>query len=77
MKTSHINSIIITVSLSTSFLISSVMFAEESTRRTADELVKINTNAAINEANIISDCMDSGGIPVYSKGEFYNCNNHK
>ena len=57
---SETNKIIITVSVCISFIVNSIMFGWELTRRTADDLVKINNQE--NNTDILSKkCHDEGG----------------
>ena len=66
--------IILTSSICISFIISSVMFAEEMTRRNADELVKINLSKLEKDTSSKEQaCIDGGGMPDYYEGRFSDC----
>ena len=72
--------IIITITACLSFLANSLMFGWEATRRTADEIYKINQSmfspfkgSTLNDSDKIKSCLDGGGMPNYNGGVFVDC----
>lgn len=66
---------IITSTLCASFLVNSIMFGWEATRRTADDVAKINTSQRIvvDSSSKEQACIDGGGMPDYYDGKFSDC----
>lgn len=78
------NKIIVVVTLSVSFLINSLMFGWEATRRSADEIYKINQSvfspfkgSSLTDNDKIKSCLDGGGMPNYQSGTFVDCKKNK
>lgn len=68
------NKTIITIAICLSFLVNSILFTVKETRRPADDLVKINSSSVdYQRANSERVCAESGNRPIYSSGEFINC----
>lgn len=78
MTTNDTLKIIIVVTISLSFLINSVLFGWEATRRSAEDVATINNSKQIinNDEDTsakIQSCVDGGGLPNYHKGHFVDC----
>ena len=71
------NKIIIVVGIVFSFIVNSIMFGWEATRRNADDVVKINSKVGIDEQEVqrkAKECLDAGGLPdYYDTGAWENC----
>ena len=73
--------VIIIITLCLSFLINSIMFGWEATRRDANNVAKINQSNPCFENKDTSHkeqlCIDGGGMPNYSNGKFVDCKRNK
>ena len=74
---SETNKIIIVVGIVFSFSVNAIMFGWEATRRTADDLVKINNKE--NNTDILSKkCHDEGGkVVINGYGNYARCDYNK
>ena len=72
------NKTIVVVGVMISFVINTIMFGWEATRKTADELVKITSVQTIDWIEVqrkAKECVDAGGLPDYfPNGNWENCN---
>lgn len=70
-------SVTITITLCLCLLINSILFTWEATRRSADDVVKINISKPakleLSDSAKIKSCIDSGGMPNYDGGDFMDC----
>lgn len=76
MEFNKIAILIIVITLCFSFSLNSLLFVWEATRRSADDVAKINQSARQIEENIaekVQSCIDGGGIPDYYNGKFQDC----
>ena len=74
------NKIIIVVGIVFSFVVNSIMFGWEATRRNADEIVKINAKVMVDRVEVqrkAKECVDAGGLPKYNGELFWNCDRNK
>ena len=70
---SETNKIIITVGVVIAFVTNAIMFGWEATRRSADDLVKINQKDFSDE-QLSKKCADEGGKTVENGyGRYYRC----
>ena len=65
--------IIFLVIFGTPFIIISIMFTWEATRRSADDVAKINQSHREATFEKIQSCIDGGGMPAYYKNQFRGC----
>lgn len=76
-RMSEENKTIIVVSLCIAFIVNSIMFGWEATRRSADELQKIEIINLMPQAEIIrkgKECVKAGGLPdYYDDGSWQRC----
>ncbi len=74
---SEANKTIIVVGVVFSFVINSIMFGWEATRRNADDVAKINSKVDIDKQEVqrkAKECLDAGGLPDYfTSGDWENC----
>lgn len=76
MEFNKIVILIVIITLCLSFALNSIFFGWEATRRSADDVVKINHSLRHIEENVaekIQSCIDGGGIPDYYQGKFQDC----
>lgn len=70
-------SILVTVTLCISFLINSLMFGWEATRRSGDEIMKINSSSLVDVDAREDACIRADGVPSYFRGKFQDCSEKK
>ena len=78
MEQKDLRKLIILVAISISFLLNSILFGWEATRRNADDVAKINqsyqyTGERVSLEEKIKSCLDGGGLPNYDGGTFSDC----
>lgn len=64
-----IKSLLITITLCSSFLVNSILFGWEATRRPAEDFPKMSAETARQEEN----CIQAGGLPNYHGSSFTYC----
>ena len=72
--------LIVVITLCFSFALNSIFFGWEATRRSADDVVKINYSERDPYEEFseeIQSCIDGGGLPNYYQGKFQDCKKNK
>ena len=76
MEFNKIVILIVIITICFSFALNSIFFGWEATRRSADDVAKINQSNTYQQENVVEkvqSCIDGGGIPDYYQGEFQDC----